>query len=90
MVAIMMMNSINDWIKCKEGRAEEMQIRVLLHEIRVAADRGDMEVFIPLYKISKLHLPTLRLEVLELSGFKSQEYESSEIPGQKMLRICWS
>ena len=84
------MERINDWIKCKEGTAEEMQIRIMLHEIRKAADNGHMEVCIPVYKLSKLHLPTLRFEVLELSGFKSEEYESVEIKGQRMLRISWN
>ena len=83
------MESIIKALKCYEGTAREMQLRTLLHEIRTAADEGKMSTCIECYKISKLHLPTLRYEILKLSGFETEEFESQEIK-QKMLRISWN
>ena len=84
------MESIIKALKVYEGTAKEMQIRFMLHKMREAADNGHMEVCIQKYKLSKLHMPTLRFEVLKLSGFDSEEFESNEIKGQKMLRISWN
>ena len=88
-MVITMKSALNFLIESNLGTAKEMQIRFVLHEIRKAADNGEKEVCIPVYKISKLHLPTLRFEGLKLSGFDSGEFESEEIKGQKMLRISW-
>ena len=87
---IMYIKSIIEAIKCYEGTVKEMQLRFLLHKMREAADNGHTDVCIPKYKISKLHMATLRHEVLEPSGFYSKECEPKEIPGQKMLYISWN
>ena len=89
-VLTMDMKSIIEAIKCYEGTVKEMQLRFLLHKIREAADNGRFNVCIQKYKLSKLHMPTLRYEVLEPSGFKTKEFESKEIAGQKMLYISWN
>ena len=85
-----MKSSINKALKYYEGTAAEMQLRFLLHKMREAADDGHLDVCIQVYKLSKLHMPTLRYEILKPSGFKSEEFESNEIKGQKMLRISWN
>lgn len=87
---VITMESIIKALKCYEGTSREMQLRVMLHEMKAAADDGKMSVCIDCYKLSKLHMPTLRFEILKLSGFESEEFESSEIPGHKMLRISWN
>ena len=84
------MESIIKALKYDEGTGKEMQLRFMLHAFREAADNGHMEVCIHVYKLSKLHMPTLRYEILKLSGFESEEFESEKIPGQKMLRISWN
>ena len=85
-----MKSSINKALKYYEGTAAEMQLRFLLHMIREAADDGRLDVCIQVYKLSKLHMPTLRFEILKPSGFDSKEFESNEIKGQKMLHISWN
>ena len=82
--------SIIEAIKNNEGTAKEMQLRFLLHKIREAADDGYVDLCIKKYKLSKLHVETLRHEILEPSGFYSKECESKEIPGQNVLYISWS
>ena len=82
--------SIIEAIKNNEGTAKEMQLRFLLNKIREAADDGYVDLCIEKYKLSKLHIATLRHEGLEPSGFYSKEYESKEIAGQKMLYISWN
>ena len=85
-----MKSAINKTLKYYEGTAEEMQLRFLLHKMREAADDGRMDVCIPVYKLSKLHMATLCHEILKPSGFNAKEFESTEIPGQKMLFISWN
>ena len=85
-----MKSTINKSLKYYEGTAKEMQLRFMLHKMREAADNGYLDVCIQVYKLSKLHMPTLRYELLKPSGFESEEFESKEIPGQKMLRISWN
>lgn len=70
------------------GTAKEMQLRILLHFIRQAADNGNSSVSIPMYKINKFHVPTLDHEILELAGFKTIEFKDTD--GVKKLRISWS
>ena len=84
------MESIIKALKCYEGTGREMQLRVMLHDMKEAADDGKLSVCIPEYKLNKLHMPTLRYEILKLSGFESEEFESAEIKGQRMLRISWN
>ena len=68
--------------------AKEMQIRMLLHEIRKAADEGKGQINIYEYKLSALNIPTLRNEILKFAGFQTSETveEGSEM---KMLCISW-
>ena len=70
------------------GTSKEMLLRMLLHSIRQAADNGDSGISIPMYKINKLHVPTLDHEILELAGFKTIEFKDKD--GVKKLRISWN
>ena len=83
-----MKSSINKSLKYYEGTAKEMQLRTLLYSVREAADNGDSGVSIPMYKINKLHVPTLEHEILELDGFKTIEFKDTD--GVKKLRISWN
>ena len=82
--------SIEDMMKFSgyKGTAKEMQLRMLLHEIRQAADEGKGQTNIYEYKLSALHMPTLRNEILKLAGFQTSETveEGSEM---KILCISW-
>lgn len=84
-----MSNSIESIMKASafNGTAKEMQLRMVLHSIRQAADEGESEVSIPLYKMSALHMPTLEHEILEPAGFKTSEFK--EETGVKKLCISW-
>lgn len=88
-MVIIMSNSIESIMKTSEfnGTAKEMQLRMVLHSIRQAADEGESEVFIPLYKMSALHMPTLEREILEPAGFKTSEVK--EETGVAKLYISW-
>lgn len=70
-----------------EGNIKEMQLRMLLHSIRQAADEGESGVSLPMYKMSALHMPTLEHEILEPAGFKTSEFK--EETGVKKLCISW-
>lgn len=70
-----------------EGNVKEMRLRMLLHDIRKAADEGKRGVSIPMYKISALHMPTLEREILEPAGFKTSEVK--EETGVAKLYISW-
>ena len=83
-----MKNNIVSALKYYEGTAAEMQLRGLLHSIRQAADNGDSGVSVPVYKIIKLHVPTLEHEILEPDGFKTVRFNDKD--GVKKLRISWS
>ena len=85
-----MSNSIESIMKTSafNGTAKEMRLRVLLHDIRKAADEGDSGVSIPMYKLSALHMSTLEHEILEPAGFKTSEFKDEE-SGVKKLHISW-
>ena len=88
--AITQITSIEDVLKTSayRGNAKEMQLRMLLNEIRQAADEGESQTTMYEYKLSALHMPTLRNEILKLAGFQSGEFveDGSEL---KMLCISW-
>lgn len=65
-----------------------MQLRMLLHDIRQAADEGESEILIPLYKLPALHTPTLEHEILEPVGFKISEFKDEDT-GVRKLCISW-
>lgn len=70
-----------------EGNNKEMQLRMMLHSIRQAADEGESWVSIPLCKMSALHMPTLENEILKPAGFKTSEFK--EETGVKKICISW-
>ena len=84
------MNSIESIMKTSafNGTVKEMQLRMLLHNIRQAADEGESEILIPLYKLPALHMPTLEHEILEPVGFKTSEFKDEDTGVQKLC-ISW-
>ena len=88
--AVAPITSIEDVLKTSayRGNVKEMQLRMLLNEIRQAADEGKSQTNIYEYKLSALHMPTLRNEILKFAGFQSNEFveDGSEL---KMLCISW-
>lgn len=83
-----MKSSIKKSIKYYEGTAKEMQLRILLHSIRQAADEGESGVSIPQYKLSALHMPTLENEVLNPDGFKTSKFKDED--NVVYLCISWN
>lgn len=82
-----MSNSIESIMKTSafNGTAKEMQLRMLLHDIRQAADEGESGVSVPMYKMSALHMPTLENEILKPAGFKTSEFK-----GEDIVTLCIS
>lgn len=83
------MNSIESIMKTPafNGTVKEMQLRMLLHDIRQAADEGESEILIPLYKLP-VHVPTLEHEILEPAGFKTKKFKDEDTGVQKLC-ISW-
>lgn len=83
------MNPIESIMKTSafNGTVKEMQLRMLLHDIRQAADEGESDILIPLYKLPVLHMPTLEHEILEPVGFKTRKFKDED--GVQKLCISW-
>ena len=73
-------------IKLYKGTVLEMQLRVALSAIRKAADEGEKEVIIPVYKVDKWHLPTLMYEVFKPAGF---EVHLAKNKGANAILVKW-
>ena len=86
---VVIMNSIESIMKTSafNGTAKEMQLRMVMSIIRKAADEGESGISIPMYKMSALHMPTVEHEILEPSGFQTNEFQ--EETGVKKLHISW-